>query len=366
MIPGFDPTSALLALVVTSLALWLLQPLAPRLNLLDHPAGRKDHAHPTPVTGGLAILIGCGVAFFALQTNSDSLRAFAAAAVLLVAVGLYDDMRDLRWYWRILAQSLAALIIIYWGGVRVEQLGPLFGLGETSLGILSVPFTVFATVGLVNAMNMIDGADGLAGLLGLAALAMLTAASVYAGNDLLAERLSVLCGALAGFLAWNIRLPWRRQAKVFLGNAGSALLGLVIAWVSFRLTQNPGHPVNPVLALWLLPIPVMDCLVLIVRRLQEGRSPFSAGRDHIHHFMQDGGFGPTRAALWLTALSLLCGLVVGQAMRMDVPHPVLLAAFLLLCVGWYLLTRRRERAVAFFRALAGSQRLDANPVDRQP
>ena len=127
----------------------------------------------------------------------------------------------------------------------------------------------------------------------------------------------------------------------------------MIAWVAFRLTQNPGHPVNPVLALWLLPIPVMDCLVLIVRRLQQGRSPFSAGRDHIHHVMQDAGFGPTRAAMVLTAVSLACGLLVAQAMRLDVPHPVLLVAYLLLCVGWYLLTRKRERAVALFRRLRG-------------
>ena len=206
-------------------------------------------------------------------------------------------------------------------------------------------------VGIINAMNMIDGADGLAGMLGLAALAMLCAASVYAGNLMLAERVAVLCGALAGFLVWNLRFPWRPRARVFMGNAGSGFLGLVIAWVSFRLTQNDGHPVNPVLALWLLPIPVMDTLVLIVRRLQEGRSPFAAGRDHIHHMMQDAGFGPTRAAFWLTVFSLACGLVVGQAMRLDVPNPLLLAAYIALCVGWYLLTRDRARAVAFFRRL---------------
>ncbi len=125
----------------------------------------------------------------------------------------------------------------------------------------------------------------------------------------------------------------------------------MIAWVAFRLTQNPGHPVNPVLALWLLPIPVMDCLVLIVRRLREGRSPFSAGRDHIHHIMQDAGFGPTRAALWLTIFSLVCGLFVGQAMRLDVPNPVLLAAFVLLCAGWFCLSSNRARAVGFFARL---------------
>src|SRR5690606_11581209 len=355
-----DPASAVAALLVTSLALWLLQPVARRFNLLDHPAGRKDHAIATPVTGGLAILIGCLISFFMVQTSGESVLAFLGAALLLVAVGLYDDLHDLRWYWRILAQALAALAIIYGGGVRVEQLGPVFGLGEMSLGWLSVPFTVFATVGIITAVNMIDGADGLAGMLGLAALAMLTAASIYAGNLLLAERVSVLCGALAGFLAWNVRHPWRPRARVFLGNAGSALLGLVIAWVSFRLTQNPGHPVNPVLALWLLPVPIMDCVVLIVRRLQEGRSPFAAGRDHIHHLMQDAGFGPTRAALCLMAFSLLCGLVIGQAMRWDVPNPLLLALYLLLCVGWYLLTRDRHRALAFFR---GMLRSEAKPAD---
>ncbi|MBN8265647.1 MAG: undecaprenyl/decaprenyl-phosphate alpha-N-acetylglucosaminyl 1-phosphate transferase, partial [Xanthomonadales bacterium] len=313
---GFDPTSAVAAFVLAALLPWWLEPAARRLDLMDYPKGRKDHERPTPVTGGLAMAIASILAYWAAPNLTPSIQAFCIAAVLLVAVGLWDDKHDLRWYWRILAQVLAALVVIFWGGVRVEQLGPLFGLGQTSLGFLSVPFTVFATVGIINAMNMIDGADGLAGMLGLAALAMLCAASVYAGNLVLAERVAVLCGALAGFLVWNLRFPWRPRARVFMGNAGSGFLGLVIAWVAFRLTQNDGHPVNPVLALWLLPIPVMDTLVLIVRRLQEGRSPFAAGRDHIHHMMQDAGFGPTRAAFWLTVFSLACGLVVGQAMRL--------------------------------------------------
>ena len=349
MFRGFDPTSAVAAFVLAALLPWWLEPAARRLDLMDYPKGRKDHERPTPVTGGLAMAIASILAYWAAPNLTPSIQAFCIAAVLLVAVGLWDDKHDLRWYWRVLAQVVAALVVIFWGGVRVEQLGPLFGLGQTSLGFLSVPFTVFAMVGIINAMNMIDGADGLAGMLGLAALAMLCAASVYAGNLVLAERVAVLCGALAGFLVWNLRFPWRPRARVFMGNAGSGFLGLVIAWVAFRLTQNDGHPVNPVLALWLLPIPVMDTLVLIVRRLQEGRSPFAAGRDHIHHMMQDAGFGPTRAAFWLTVFSLACGLVVGQAMRLDVPNPLLLAAYIALCVGWYLLTRDRARAVAFFR-----------------
>ncbi len=362
MFEALNLLGALLAFLATSLLLWLLKPLATRYDLLDHPAGRKDHAAPTPVIGGLAMFVGSLLAFVVFDTPSFTILSFLFASLLLVAAGLYDDKYDLRWYWRILVQISAALVIIYWGGVRINHLGPLLGLGNPHLGILSVPLTVFATVGLVNAMNMIDGADGLAGSLGLAALLMLSAAAIYAGNILLASRVLMLAGALGGFLLWNLRLPWRPHAHAFLGNAGSEFLGLFIAWIAFRLTQNPVYPVDPLLALWLLPIPVMDCLVLIVRRLREGRSPFAAGRDHIHHLMQDAGFGPTRAAIWLTVFSLVCGLAVGQAMRLNVPNPLLLTAFVLLCIGWYRLSSDRVRAVAFFAHLRRPRSAAANLV----
>ena len=183
---GFDPLATLLAFAVTAGVLWLIQPAACRLGLLDCPGGRKDHQSPTPVTGGLAIFVGSAVVLLWFQSSSHAVHSLLAASVLLVAMGLYDDLCDMRWYTRVLGQAVAALMIIYWGGVRVEQIGPVFGLGEMSLGWLSVPFTVFATIGIINAMNMIDGADGLAGLLGLAALGMLAFAAMYAGNEVLA------------------------------------------------------------------------------------------------------------------------------------------------------------------------------------
>lgn len=343
----------MVAALITWGALKLMQPVAPRLNLLDYPKGRKDHAHPTPITGGLAMLVALvALGFWTVdRLASDTLISFIVAAVLLTAVGLADDRYDVRWYWRVLAQVGAALIMVYGAGVRVEQIGPVFGLDSLALGWLSVPFTVFATVGIINAINMIDGADGLAGLLVAVCLVMLAAAAVYAGNLGLSRHSLVVAGAVGAFLLYNMRFPWQARAKAFMGNAGSAFLGLVVAWVVFRLTQNPGHPVSPVLALWLIPVPIIDCLVLTVRRTRQGRSPFSAGRDHIHHFMQDAGFGPTQAALALAVFSLACGLVAGQAMRWDVPHPVILVAFLALAVFWYWLSARRERAVKFFRAI---------------
>lgn len=345
-----DAERGLTAAALTLLALWLLQPVAYRLKLLDIPKGRKDHADPTPITGGLAMAVGAmltGLAVF----NDLSLPyiAFAAGSALLIIVGMLDDKYDLRWQWRILAQTVAALIMVYGGGVQIQYLGPVFGLGEMSLGALSVPFTVFATVGLINAVNMVDGADGLAGLLVMAALAMLMAAALYSGNIAMAQKLIILIGVVVAFLAYNMRFPWQPKARLFMGNAGSAFLGFIIAWASFRLTQNAGHPVSPVLALWFVPIPVMDTLVLMLRRLKGRRSPFAADRNHIHHLMLEGGFGPTQAAVALAMLSLVCGLAAAQAMRMDVPEPLLLGAYVILCVIWYWLTARRERAIGLFR-----------------
>lgn len=343
---------ALLAAAATWLLIWLLKPVALRLNLLDHPRGRKAHEAPTPVTGGLAMTLGVALGGLAVWSEmSPPRKSLYLGMTLLLAVGLLDDLRDVRWWWRILAQAGAALILYYVGGVRVEQIGDALGFEHHELGRLSLPLTVFATVGVINAINLIDGVDGLAGTLAMCALAMFCCAALYAGNELLAGRVLVLGGAVAGFLAWNFRVPGRARAAVFMGNSGSALLGLAIAWVCFRLTQNAGHPVSPVLALWLLPVPVMDCLVLIVRRVREGRSPFSAGRDHIHHYMSEAGFGAMGICAVLGGFSLMVGLAAGQAMRLDIPNVLILAAFVGLCVGWYALSARRERAVRMFARL---------------
>jgi UDP-GlcNAc:undecaprenyl-phosphate GlcNAc-1-phosphate transferase len=270
---------------------------------------------------------------------------------LLLAVGLLDDLHDIRWWWRILAQVAAALILYYLGGVRVAQIGDALGFPHHTLGPLSLPLTIVATVGVINAINLIDGVDGLAGTLVMCALVMFCCAALYAGNAALAGRVLILGGAVAGFLAWNFRVPGRARAAAFMGNSGSALLGLAIAWVCFRLTQKPDHPVSPVLALWLLPVPVMDCLVLLVRRTREKRSPFSAGRDHIHHYLSEAGFGPLGICALLGGFSLAVGLAAAQAMRLDVPNVLILASFLAACAGWYALSARRARAVRLFARL---------------
>lgn len=351
MLEAFHVTTALAAAIWTALALWLLHPVAFKLNLLDHPSGRKDHARPTPYLGGIAMGLSVLAIGFATIGLTSPFIGFAIGAGLLIVVGILDDKYDLKWYLRVMVQIMAALSMIYIGGVRVEHLGPVFAMSDTSLGALSVPFTIFATVGLINAINMVDGVDGLAGTLVGVAMVMLLGAALYSGNGPLAQSSAILIGSVFAFLAYNMRFPWQPKAKFFMGNAGSAFLGFAIAWLTFRLTQNAHHPVSPLLALWIIPIPVMDTLVLMIRRLRTRCSPFAGDRNHIHHLMLEGGIGPAQATLILAGFSLVTGLAAGQALRMDIPEPLLLGSFAALCLVWYWLTAQRGRAIRLFRVV---------------
>ncbi|HEY2345637.1 MAG TPA: MraY family glycosyltransferase [Xanthomonadaceae bacterium] len=347
------------AATMSFVAVWLLQPVARRFGLLDHPAGRKDHAQPTPTTGGLAILVGILLAM-ALGNHWTPIRiGFCASAVLLVVVGVLDDLFDLRWWLRILVQCLAVWLI-FLSGVAAEHVGQMFGAKTTGLGAWQLPFTMFATAGVINAINMVDGVDGLAGGVVLATFCMFDAAALYSGNFQLAEQLAVFAGAVLGFWLLNMRFPWQPRARVFMGNAGSALLGFAIAWASFRLTQNGAHPVTPILAPWLVATPLMDCVVLIGRRLLHGHSPFHADRNHMHHLMLDAGFTPAEVAVTLIAINVVLGGAASVALLEKLPQPALVLTYVAMCFAYFWLTASRRRAVAFFawlhRLLHGSPR----------
>ncbi len=349
--PGSAAIELALSATISLVLLWLLMPVARRIGLLDHPHGRKDHDEPTAATGGLAMAITIILMTACYTAWTPPILSYLIAAGLLVLIGMLDDLYDLRWWLRIIAQCAAVLVMIYGGDVRIEHLGNIFGVSSTGLGALSVPFTMFATVGAINAINMSDGVDGLAGGIVLAALCMLEAAAIYSGNAVLAERVVIFAGAVLGFLVMNMRFPWQPRARVFMGNAGSALLGFTIAWVSFRLTQNHDHPVSPVLAPWLIATPLIDCVVLIARRRMRGQSPFRADREHMHHLMLDAGFTPMQLMMTMIATNLTLGLAASVALRAKVPQPILALAFIALGASYFWLTADRARAVKTFARL---------------
>ena len=349
-------------LVTAALVLIMIQ-LAPRLGLIDQPDKRKIHAKPTPSIGGLSIALAClPIAMFAFPTDRP-LLALVAASVLLIAEGIIDDIYDLRWKIRLCVHAAAALILVYFGGVQVTYIGRAFGIWDYhQLGSLAMPFTVLATTGLINALNMIDGIDGLAGTLTIATFAMLGCAGLYVGNAEVVTLMVMLIGGVGGFLIFNIRSPLNRRARTFLGNAGSEFLGLIIAWTCFRLTQTTYHPVAPVLAPFLFAVPVIDCLVLMVRRMAARRSPFSADRNHLHHLLSDAGFSITGVIAVIVSVSLIIGLLASIAVLNHVLEPVLMGVFIALLIGHYALTANRDRAVRVYGVLAQLTRRNLAPL----
>ncbi|MFI4935450.1 MAG: MraY family glycosyltransferase [Caulobacterales bacterium] len=357
---------ALATFLLTVLLVPTLRPLAVRIGLLDRPDGRRWHAKATPSVGGLAILLAAAPVCLFLLPVTRQIEGLGLAAVVIVAAGVADDRFRIRWQYRLCAQVLAALVLIYVGGIRVENIGQVFGFQVSSLGVLSTPLTVLATVGIVNAVNMADGVDGLAGGISLVAIVMLTGAAVYAGNLQLANDLGLVVGALCGFLLFNVRTPWRPRATVFLGNAGAELLGLLIASACFRLTQNAHHPVGAQLAPFLVAPALIDCLTLMLRRIRSGVSPFVGDRNHLHHLLLDGGWSATAIVGSLVAATLLIGAGAALALKAHMPPELFSLAFVAMWGAYFLATHRREKSVAAFARIAHQARSILVAAPAQP
>lgn len=352
------------SLLICSTVIAMLLPLSHRLGWLDKPDARKQHHAPTPAIGGFGVFLGIVLPFLLSSGFTVETSSFVAGGLLLVLVGALDDRFHINWKVRLAVQLLATLVMIYGTGARAEHIGPLFGFGDIELGAWSVPFTVFITLSLINVLNMFDGIDGLIGMVTAAVTAMFICAALYSGAYDIAAGLFWALGALAGFLWFNLRRPGQPRARVFLGDAGSGFIGFLLAFVIFRLTQNPGHPVSPVLGPYLLVPPIVDGLVVIVHRVRKGLSPFAAGRDHAHHLMLDAGFSVTQIVVLMTLLTLFAGLFGAVSMLLNVPAPVLVMIYILMTFTWFWITETRERALRFLGWLQRKVTGDVSAVEQ--
>jgi UDP-GlcNAc:undecaprenyl-phosphate GlcNAc-1-phosphate transferase len=315
-----------LALPVTAALIMLFRRHAPMLGLVDVPGGRKQHREEVPLVGGLGIFGGLVVAALAAAGLVTANAAMLAAMALLMLVGLVDDRSGLSPGARFVVQAMAALIMVYWGGVRLDNLGNLFGFGDVILGRWAVPMTVFAVLGVINALNMIDGADGLAGGLALIAL-LLFAVLLGAMGSLDSTLLLPLAAAVAGFLAFNLRTPWRDRASVFMGDAGSTLLGFALAWYAVELA-SVRHAMTPITAVWILAVPLMDTVSLMIRRVLKGVSPFTPDCEHLHHILQRAGFSHGQTVFVMHCIALLLAGIGVAGWLLGVPEYVMFYAFM--------------------------------------
>lgn len=345
-------SSMIVAMGVT----WAVTPgvvrLAGWLGAMDAPGVRKAHSTPIARIGGLAVFVGfvSGLMFAAYATGNlwttpqpgVYWRGLAFAATGLLLVGLLDDLRGLKFYWKFAAQILAASYV-WQVGFRIDSITHPLG-GVLELGPLSLPITILWIVGITNAVNLIDGLDGLAsGIALITTMAMGVIA--FAGGKLGMTAASVaLAGALIGFLRYNFN-----PAQIFLGDSGSLFLGFVLAVTSVRGSQKGPTVVAIVVPLLVLGLPLVDTTFAIARRVyrlgyrgrhhQDGviryvaanfTQVFMPDRGHIHHKLMDLGFSHRGAVLALYAVG---GLFALAAFALVVWNSVWIASLLVALLG---------------------------------
>lgn len=298
-----------LALVVG----WLLSVAVARVcryyGLLDQPRGRHDHAVAAPRLGGVAIFLAFALAAALLYHPSGPYEAHVvtglfAASGLTVAVMAVDDVRGLPLSARLLAQTAAALLVMFPAahGMIIEVIHNPLGEGAGAIIPLplwvAVPFTWFWIVGMMNTINWVDGMDGLAGGVVAIAAVVMAAVSWMLGQTSVAALCAMLAGASAGFLLLN----WR-PGKLFMGDSGAMFLGLALA----TLAGIGGAKLA--MMLLLLGLPILDAARVIVRRVGRGESPAQGDRSHLQHRLLASGFTERQIVLLFYGVTTAFGAV---------------------------------------------------------
>lgn len=346
--------------IVSALSIVMLRPVARTIGLVDRPDARKRHLGDVPLVGGIAITLAVWTGALLFMRTQGYYVALLAGLTVLAVVGMVDDLKGMSPLTKLIVQLLAAILMTSWGGVYLSSLGDLFGRREIELANWGIPLTLFAVVAVVNAMNMCDGMDGLAGGLALIIFGWLAVVAGELGNNA-AQRICVIfCGAILGFLVFNMRNPLRGKRRVFLGDAGSLMLGFGIVWFAVELTQpvyNAGRNAPPVIMLWIAGFLLIDLLAVVIRRTLQGKNPLSADRTHLHHILLrlDLGHG---SIVWILLLSnALMGMVGVIGWKMGVSEQVLFLTFLAVTAVHLLVMRNAWRFIRFGRRVLKVRRL---------
>lgn len=318
------------SVVVSLLATWIVRGLMVKLGVLDVPTmERKKHKSAVPYEGGLAIYLGfvAGLVVYALQDKNslfwlDSAQAILIGATASTALGALDDVMDVRPWAKLLGQlSIGALMYFY--GFRIERISNPLGSEVNILGLVSFMGTVLWYALLMNGINMIDGVDGLAA--GLVAISGVTLGLIaYDLEQPVAGALAFLMtAACLGFLPFNFH-----PASIFMGDAGSLLLGFLLASVTLMSSSKTPALLTltvPIVAVFL---PLFETFFAFGRRLLKGEHPFRGDRSHLHHRFLDLGFSERWTVLILYYLTAYVGVIAYVLQKLDSRLTLVMAAFL--------------------------------------
>ena len=296
----------LVALVISFLATPVVKTFAYKVGAIDVPKdNRRMHKVPIPRLGGLAIFIGFMVSVLLFVPITPEMRSILLGAVIIVVLGVVDDIMALPAMLKFVVQIIAALIPAL-GGVRILAFSNPNIFSDNLYWVLdglSIPITVLWIVGITNSVNLIDGLDGLAnGVSAISATTMLLIALLISEAQV-ALVMAALVGACAGFMPYNLN-----PAKMFMGDTGATFLGYILATMSIQGLFKYYALISFVVPFLILGLPIFDTAFAFIRRIAHGQSPMHADRSHIHHRLIDMGLSQKQAVATLYVISAILGL----------------------------------------------------------
>lgn len=302
--------NAALALLVALFISFLMTPavktFAYKVGAIDVPKdNRRMHKQPIPRLGGLAIFIGFMVSILLFVNITREMKSILLGVVIIVILGVVDDIMALPAMLKFVVQIIAALIPAM-NGVRILAFSNPNVFSDNLYWVLnglSIPVTVLWIVAITNAVNLIDGLDGLAnGVSAISATTML-AIALMGGETQVCLILAALVGACVGFMPYNMN-----PAKMFMGDTGATFLGYILATMSIQGLFKYYAVISFVVPFLILGLPIFDTAFAFIRRIAHGQSPMHADRSHIHHRLIDMGLNQKQAVATLYVISAILGL----------------------------------------------------------
>ncbi len=301
----------LTSLLTSALSIPTIISVAKLKHLYDEPNPRKLHHSSIPTLGGVAIFFGFffSMSFWTNFAYCWHLQYVVTACLVIAVIGIKDDIVGLSPLKKAIGQLVAALILVVWGDLRISSWFGIFGVTELPF-LVSVVFSLFTVLVIINAFNLIDGIDGLAASMGIISSLAYGIYFYFFDPNIQHSILSVaLAGALLGFLYFN-----KTPAKIFMGDTGSMLVGLVMSMLAIEFINTNLHPSlklffrsysAPTLAMSIIFLPLFDVIRVFSIRIYKGRSPFKPDKNHLHHLLLNIGFSHIKATLILSFFSLI-------------------------------------------------------------
>ena len=315
------PFAGIISFFVVFFSIPTILRVAHQKNLFDEPDHRTVHKGRIPTLGGLAIFIGFMFTYslFVDWFEFTKIPFLIPAIIIIFGIGIKDDILVTAPIVKLLGQIIAALIIVGMGDLRITDLHGFFGLNINYLA--SVIISVFIMIFIINGFNLIDGIDGLAAITGIITIVSFGIWFYINGNYHIPIMSSALVGGLLAFSYYNV---FSKRQKIFMGDTGSLLLGFLLSVVAIHFSEFtipskfPNHPYTmnsgPAVALAILIVPVIDTTRVFFLRVSQGKSPFTADKNHIHHRMLALGFTHIQTSLILGTVNIAF-VILGYSLR---------------------------------------------------